>query len=114
MSYRLARLEKPVAIPFDALHPVFGHATKELKHFKQKFPAVVAQAVRFYKGAKVSATETGLILHPSPPAVPGKLGEGIGPRAVSKAAVPHVSLTGGHVVIAALPGLLARAEDAEP
>ena len=69
LAYRLHVLEAPTRISWQSLHRQFGACTKQLKHFKPRFQRDIKLALAVYPEAHVELTETGLVLHPSPPPV---------------------------------------------
>ena len=72
LSYRLHQLKKPTPISWVALMAQFGHNYNDLRNFKTEFKAPLQLALAAYEGAKVEINSAGVILHPSPPAVPLK------------------------------------------
>lgn len=69
LAYRLHALNKPTSISWLSLHTQFGSGFKHVRQFKATFLESLAMAVAVYPEAHVDA-EDGLILYPSPPAVP--------------------------------------------
>lgn len=69
LAYRLHALTKPTSISWLSLHTQFGSGFKHVRQFKATFLESLAMAVAVYPEAHVEAEE-GLILYPSPPAVP--------------------------------------------
>ena len=69
LAYRLHALTKPTSISWLSLHTQFGSGFKHVRQFKATFLESLAMAVAVYPEAHVDAEE-GLILYPSPPAVP--------------------------------------------
>ena len=69
LAYRLHSLPAPKAITWAALAGQFGAGIKLRKHFKPAFLESLALAQAVYRDARVGVTETGLLLHPSPPPV---------------------------------------------
>ena len=76
LAYRLHSLLAPKPITWAALAGQFGAGIKLRKHFKQAFLENLALAQAVYRDAKVEVTETGLLLHPSPPPVRKLLKQG--------------------------------------
>jgi hypothetical protein len=72
LSYRLYQLPKPTPITWPALMAQFGHSYNNLKDFKKEFKAPLQLALAAYEGAKVEVSNAGVVLYPSPPAVPLK------------------------------------------
>ncbi len=70
LAYRLHSLAKPMPIHWAALQEQFG-AGKKGKNFRRDFRAALAPAVSAYPEARVEFSEedSGVILHPSRPAV---------------------------------------------
>jgi hypothetical protein len=75
LAYRLHSLKKPTLVTWADLRDQFGPgpAYRRLSNFKMKFAPVLQSALAVYPEAKVdmeSKNRMGVILHPSPPAVP--------------------------------------------
>jgi hypothetical protein len=66
LAYRLHSLQRPTMVSWASLHSQFGAATKLLKHFKPHFAREIEAALAAYPNARVSLTEDGIRLHPSP------------------------------------------------
>jgi hypothetical protein len=66
LAYRLHSLQRPTIVSWASLHSQFGAATKLLKHFKPHFAREIEAALAAYPDARVSLTENGIGLHPSP------------------------------------------------
>ncbi len=69
LSYRMTSVRVPTHIPYEALHPVFGPAIKQLKHFKHEFTVAMKLALKFYPTARLALEAEKLVLYPSPPAI---------------------------------------------
>lgn len=67
LAYRLHSLQRPVLVPWPALHNQFGGATRLLKHFKPVFAREVQAALAAYRDARVELVSEGARLSPSPP-----------------------------------------------
>ena len=76
LAYRLHSLPAPKAITWAALAGQFGAGIRLRKHFKPAFLESLALAQAVYRDARVGVTETGLLLHPSPPPVRKLLKQG--------------------------------------
>jgi hypothetical protein len=70
LAYRLHHIENPVPVSWGALFQQFGGGYKQSRQFRAKFKEPLALALAAYPEARVSADDTGLTLHPSPPPVP--------------------------------------------
>ena len=70
LAYRLHSLSKPTPITWTALHAQFGAGFRYVRQMKASFLESLKIALAVYPEAHVEATETGLTLYPSPPAVP--------------------------------------------
>lgn len=70
LAYRLHSLTKPTPITWLALYHQFGAGFRLVKHLKPELLAALQLALAVYPEARVDITETGLLLHPSHPAVP--------------------------------------------
>ena len=66
LAYRLHSLQRPTMVSWASLHSQFGAATKLLKHFKPHFAREIEAALAAYPDARVSLSEDGIRLHPSP------------------------------------------------
>lgn len=80
LSYRMVSVRVPTHIPYEALHPVFGHAIKQLKHFKHEFVTALKLAHKYYPTARVGLEAEKLVLYPSPAAIPSTTDRAAGPR----------------------------------
>ena len=69
LAYRLRSLTQPRLVTWKALKAQHGQGFKQLYHFKNKFPAVLALATAVYPDAKVEVIEEGVILKPSRPPI---------------------------------------------
>jgi hypothetical protein len=69
LAYRLHQLDRPAAIRWPAVQAQFGAGFKELRHFRATFLKALDAALAAYPDAKVVADESGVMLHPSRPAV---------------------------------------------
>lgn len=70
LAYRLHQLTKPTPISWAAVYAQFGGGYAQIRQFKAKFKEPLALALAAYPEAQVSTDEAGLVLYPSPPAVP--------------------------------------------
>ena len=71
LCYRLWQLRKPTRVPWPALYSQFGGGFARLRAFRQHVREPLALALSAYPEARVEVAEdAGLLLHPSPPAVP--------------------------------------------
>src|SRR4051812_14714978 len=72
LAYRLHSLDRSTPITWLALHAQFGAGMKALRHFKPVFLEAFRLAMAVYPEAEVDVDEdrTGIVMHPSPPAVP--------------------------------------------
>ena len=78
LAYRLHSLNRRTPVSWPALHAQFGGGFKLLKQFKPTFRDAVAVATAVYPEAVVNLEPEGLVLHPSPPAVPRQQGKRLG------------------------------------
>lgn len=67
LVHRLFHLGKPSAVTWPQLSEQFGHAYSELRQFRRFFLDSLSRVRLVYPGAKLSVTETGLLLLPSTP-----------------------------------------------
>ena len=70
LAYRLRSLSKPMTVSWASLHQQFGPEYSTTKSFRERFIPNLREALCVYPDAKVDSSATGVILHPSPPAVP--------------------------------------------
>jgi replication initiator protein len=71
LCYRLWQLRKPTRVPWPALYGQFGGGFTRLRAFRQHVREPLALALSAYPEARVEVDdEAGLLLHPSPPAMP--------------------------------------------
>jgi hypothetical protein len=71
LCYRLPRVKSPTHIPYNHLHPIFGHGIQLRKHFKPEFLTALKQAQRYYTKAHITVTDKDYItLYPSPSPMP--------------------------------------------
>lgn len=73
LAYRLHSLSDPTPVSWPALFSQFGGGYKALFHFRPEFRKALDLALAVYPDAKVRLTEEGVLLHPSPPAVPERI-----------------------------------------
>ncbi|CAH2606495.1 Pirin (plasmid) [Rhodovastum atsumiense] len=73
LAYRLHALKGDVSVSWSALHAQFGGGFTRLRRFRSHFLESLQLALAAYPDARVSASETGLVLHPSKPPVPPRL-----------------------------------------
>ena len=72
LAYRLRSLSKPTTVSWPALHSQFGPEYATVKSFRERFMMNLKEALAVYPEAKVDMSATGVVLHPSPPAVPDR------------------------------------------
>jgi hypothetical protein len=70
LAYRLHSLAKPTPVSWPAVHAQFGAGFRLVRQIKPTFIEALRMALAVYPEACVDADKQGLILHPSPPAVP--------------------------------------------
>ena len=70
LAYRLHSLGKPTSVSWAAVHGQFGAGFRLVRQIKPTFIEALNMALAVYPEARVDADKQGLILHPSPPAVP--------------------------------------------
>jgi hypothetical protein len=73
LTYRLHVLDRPILVPWPALHTQFGAGTALLKHFKPRLARDLRLALAVYPEGRAELGEHGLTLYPSPPPVPARL-----------------------------------------
>ncbi len=69
LIWRFFRLRKPVTIPWDSLQLQFGCGYKNPRHFKRRFLKYLKSVISYYPEVRLTNTEAGLLLKPSPPHV---------------------------------------------
>jgi Plasmid encoded RepA protein len=70
LAYRLYSLNKSTPISWAAVHAQFGAGFRLVRQIKPTFIEALNLALAVYPEARVDAEKQGLLLHPSPPAVP--------------------------------------------
>ena len=78
LAYRLHSLSKRTPVSWPALHAQFGAGFKLLRQFKPRFLETLTVALAVYPEAQVSEANDGIVLYPSPPAVPKPEGRRLG------------------------------------
>ncbi len=69
LTYRMSYLRKPTVVPWKSLEAQFGSAYARLRDFRSNAVTQLEGVIRVYPAVRVSQTETGLHLRPSPPHV---------------------------------------------
>ena len=70
LAYRLHSLAKPTPVSWAAIHAQFGAGFRLLRQIKPSFTEALHLALAVYPEARVDMEKDGILLHPSPPAVP--------------------------------------------
>lgn len=70
LAYRLHALTKSTPMSWSSVHAQFGAGFRLIRQIKPTFIEALNMALAVYPEARVDADKQGLILHPSPPAVP--------------------------------------------
>src|ERR1700722_19214498 len=70
LAYRLHALTKSTPISWTAVHAQFGAGFRLIRQIKPTFMEALNLALAVYPEARVDTEKQGLVLHPSPPAVP--------------------------------------------
>jgi hypothetical protein len=70
LAYRLHALTKATPVTWTALHAQFGAGFKAVRQLKPTFREALALALAVYPEARIDVEAAGVVLHPSPPAVP--------------------------------------------
>lgn len=70
LAYRLHSLSKSTPVSWAAVHAQFGAGFRLVRQIKPTFIEALSLALAVYPEARVDADKNGLVLHPSPPAVP--------------------------------------------
>jgi hypothetical protein len=70
LAYRLHALNKPTLVGWAAIHGQFGAGFRHIRQIKPTFMEALGLALAVYPEARVEAEREGVLLYPSPPAVP--------------------------------------------
>jgi hypothetical protein len=70
LAYRLHSLSRPTPLTWAAVHAQFGTGVRQIRHMRPVFTEGMSLALAVYPEARVDVNEDGIVLHPSPPAVP--------------------------------------------
>ena len=70
LAYRLHSLAKSTPVSWSAVHAQFGAGFRLIRQIKPTFLEALNMALAVYPEARVDTEKQGLVLHPSPPAVP--------------------------------------------
>jgi hypothetical protein len=70
LAYRLHALTRPTPVTWAAVHAQFGAGFRLIRQLKPTFLEALQMALAVYPEANVKVEESGLIMHPSPPAIP--------------------------------------------
>ena len=73
LCYRLRSLSKPTTVSWSALHQQFGPEYATVKSFRERFVMNLRESLCVYPEAQVDISASGVILHPSPAAVPERM-----------------------------------------
>ncbi|MGG5812489.1 replication protein RepA [Falsiroseomonas sp. CW058] len=70
LAYRLHALTKPTSVSWTAIHGQFGAGFRLVRQIKPTFCEALQLALAVYPDAQVDVEKEGIILYPSPPAIP--------------------------------------------
>ena len=70
LAYRLHALSKPTLVGWAAIHGQFGAGFRHVRQIKPTFLESLNLALAVYPEARIDVAPEGILLHPSPPAVP--------------------------------------------
>ena len=70
LAYRLHALTRPTPVTWAAVYAQFGAGFRLIRQLKPTFLEALQMALAVYPEANVQVEESGLLLHPSPPAIP--------------------------------------------
>jgi len=70
LAYRLHSLTKSTPVSWAAIHAQFGAGFRLVRQIKPTFTEALSLALAVYPEAHLDVNRQGLVLHPSPPAVP--------------------------------------------
>ena len=74
LAFRLHSLQNPTPIPWAMMYKQFGAGFSAIKHFQAEFKKSLALALAAYNQTRVGIEAQGIILHPSPPPIPDRIG----------------------------------------
>lgn len=69
LAYRLHALKRNTDVSWGSLYAQFGAGFKRVRAFRAQFTESLGLALATYPGARVSISETGIVLHPSRPPI---------------------------------------------
>ena len=69
LTYRMSYLKKPTLVPWEGLQNQFGADYARPRDFRRKVLTQLQKVLRLYPTVRISQTDTGLRLYPSPPHV---------------------------------------------
>jgi hypothetical protein len=78
LAYRLHALKKPVLVTWPSVYAQFGAGFAKVYHLRQPFLDALQLALAVYPEGHVELGEEGVMLHPSPPAIPHALARQLG------------------------------------
>lgn len=70
LAYRLHALGRATPVSWPAIHSQFGAGFRVVRQLKPTFAEALQMALAVYPEAKVEVDDQGIVLYPSPPAVP--------------------------------------------
>jgi hypothetical protein len=70
LAYRLHSLSKETPVSWSAVHAQFGAGFRLVRQIKPSFTEALQLALAVYPEARVGIERDGIVMHPSPPAVP--------------------------------------------
>jgi hypothetical protein len=70
LAYRLHALTKPTHVSWTAIHAQFGGGFRLVRQIKPTFCEALQLALAVYPDARVDVEKEGIVMHPSPPAIP--------------------------------------------
>jgi len=77
LAYRLHILDRPTPVSWVALHAQFGFGYSRLRDFRRYFEVTLASALAVYPDAHVDVDHAGIVLHPSRPPIPARVGHSV-------------------------------------
>ena len=69
LTYRMSYLRKPTMVPWKSLEAQFGADYTRARDFRRRVSILLEAVLCTYSTARISLTDTGLRLYPSPPHV---------------------------------------------
>jgi hypothetical protein len=72
-AFTASRKREARVVPWEGLHGQMGAEYAEIRRFKQSALVALKKIALVYPGLRLETTQTDLIIHPSPTAIPAKV-----------------------------------------